>query len=259
MNQHEPRRYRRLVAPAGLVAFEVAVGETDLMVLAERELPDQARAAAREARRKIESHGALTPDFLSSRTPLPAPENVPAIVAAMYRGASVAGTGPMAAVAGAVAEHVARALAEHSAEVIVENGGDIFMISGEERRVAVAAPGSPMDGRLAIAVPAGERALCTSSGTVGHSASAGRADAVVVAAPTGAIADALATATANRVSDPSDAEAAVEWARERDDLQHVLVICGDTVAAWGQFDLTSATTTAGTVRPPRRSPADEEE
>jgi len=237
MSAHEPRRYRRLVAPEGLVAFEVAVGETDLMVLAERELRDEARAAAREARRQIESHAALRPDFLGARKPLPPPTDAQPIVAAMYAGAQVAGTGPMAAVAGAVAEHVARALAEDSSEVIVENGGDLFAVTSRERLVAIAAPGSPLDGRIALALPPGERALCTSSGTVGHSASAGRADAVVVAAADGALADAVATATGNRVSSAEDVQTAVEWARGREGVRHVLVICGETLGAWGDLEL----------------------
>jgi uncharacterized protein len=240
MTPHEPRRYRKLVAPEGLVAFEVAVGETDLMILAERELHQEARAAAKTARRQIQSHAALAPEFLSAREPLPTPGGLPDIVAAMYRAGHIAGTGPMAAVAGAVAQYVAGELSARSEEVIVENGGDLFLISKRERLVAVTAPGSELDGRIALAVPPGERAICTSSGTVGHSASAGRADAVVIAAPDATIADAVATATANRVSGPGDVEDALRWARGRADLQQVLIICGDAVGAWGQFELRGA-------------------
>ncbi len=237
MRTPEPRRYRRLVAPEGLLAFEVAIGETDLMVMAERDLRAEARLAAREARRQIESHAALHPEFLGARRPLPQPPHTPALVAAMYAGARVAGTGPMAAVAGAIAEHVARALAERSSEVIVENGGDLFAITRAERLIAVVAPGSPLDGRIALALPPGERAVCTSSGTVGHSASGGRADAVVIAAADGALADAVATATGNRVTLPEDVQGAVEWAREHQGVQHVLIICGETLGAWGELEL----------------------
>jgi hypothetical protein len=248
MSPHEPRRYRKLVAAEGLVRFEVAVAETDLMVLAERELRDEARAAARAARRQIQTHGALRPEFLNSRQPLPAAEQAPDIAMAMYRAAQAAGTGPMAAVAGAVAEYVARALADHSAEVVVENGGDLFMITERERLVAVSAPGSPMDGRMALVVPAGERAICTSSGTVGHSASAGRADAVVIAAPEGAVADAVATATANRVGGPDDVEGAIASARDAADIEHILIMCDDVVGAWGKLELTNAAGQSGERR-----------
>ena len=237
MTAYEPRRYRRLPGAADLVACEVAVGETDLMVLAVRDLRVEARAAARAARRQIESHLALHPETLEARRPLPTPPDAHGVVAAMYDAARVAATGPMAAVAGAVAEVVARALAEHSPEVVVENGGDLFLITARERVVGIDAGGPPWGHSLAVAVPAGERAVCTSSGTVGHSASGGRADSAVVVAPSGALADALATAVANRVRGPDDVAAAVEWARAHGGIEHVVIICGETMGAWGALEL----------------------
>jgi len=237
MTAYQPRRYRRLPGATDLVACEVAVGESDLMVLAARDLRAEARTAARSARRQIESHLARHPEMLEARGPLPTPPDARAIVAAMYHAGRVAGTGPMAAVAGAVAEAVARALVEHSPEVVVENGGDLFMITTRERTVGIDAGGPPWGRSLALVLPPGARAVCTSSGTRGHSASGGRADAAVVVAPSGAVADALATAVGNRVSGPDDVAAAVEWARAHQGVEHVLVICGETMGAWGALAL----------------------
>jgi len=237
MTAHEPRRYRRLSGPADLVACEVAVGETDLMVLAARDLRAEARAAARAARRQIESHLALHPEMLEARRPLSTPADARGIVAEMYAAGRVAGTGPMAAVAGAVAEAVARALAEHSPEVVVENGGDLFAITTRERVVGIDAGASPWGHSLALVLPPGQRAVCTSSGTMGHSASGGRADAAAVVAPSGALADALATAVANRVSGPADVAAAAEWAQAHAGVEHVVIICGDTMGAAGALEL----------------------
>lgn len=237
MNAHQPRRYRRMPEAADLVACEVAVGETDLLILAHRDLRTEARAAARRVRRAIESHAALHPGFLTARTPLRPPADASGTVAEMYAAAQVAGVGPMAAVAGAIAEAVARELAKLSPEVIVENGGDLFVISRRERLVAIDPGRREWTRAPALVVPPGERAICTSSGTVGHSDSAGRADAAVIVAPKGAVADALATATANRVSDPADVAGAVEWARGRPGVEHVVVICGGTMATWGRLEL----------------------
>jgi len=96
----------------------------------------------------------------------------------MYAAAEVAGVGPMAAVAGAVAEYVGRDLLQWGEQVIVENGGDVFLSSTVERLAAVHAGTSPFSGRVALAVPAGRTpvGVCTSSATVGHSLSFGRAD-----------------------------------------------------------------------------------
>jgi len=149
----------------------------------------------------------------------------------------MADTGPMAAVAGAIAEAVARDLTAHSSQVVVENGGDLFIISGRERLVAVHAGRSPLHGKVALAVPPGELAVCTSSGVVGHSESAGRAEAAVVAADDGALADALATAVGNRVKRPEDAHRAIEWACRHADVRHLLIICGDTMATWGELEV----------------------
>lgn len=236
MSAHEPRRYRRLAAPEGLESFEVAVGESDLLILAERPLKREAREAARRARRQIEAHAAQYPDFIGARRPLKAAADVPRIVAEMYEAAQIAGTGPMAAVAGAVAEHVARALAAHSSEVIVENGGDLFVISASERVIALDAGGSRWSRRIGLALPPGERSVCTSSGTVGHSAGGGAADAAVIVAGSGALADAVATATANRVQGPDDVEDAANSAAGCDGVQQAVVICGEAMAAWGQFE-----------------------
>ncbi len=236
-SRHEPRKYRRAVEASDLVSFEVGVAETDLMVLARRALRDETRAAIREARRQIESHATLRPEFLSARTPLSPDPHAPPVPATMYQAAVLADTGPMAAVAGAVAEFVARELAPLSADAIVENGGDLFIISSQERLVGVRATGSALDGKVALVTPPGEIAACTSSGTVGHSASAGRADAVVIAADNGAFADALATATANRVRSANDVQQALSWARDRGEVRSVVIICGDTLAAWGELQL----------------------
>jgi len=237
MSRHQPRSYRRTVGSDDLVAFEVAVAETDLLVLAGEPLRAEARAAARAARQQIEAHGVLRPEFLGARRPLAPDPAAPEICRRMYEAGRLADTGPMAAVAGAIAEAVARALAPRSAQVIVENGGDLYLISARERLVAVRAGRSPLDGRIALALPPGEMAVCTSSGTVGHSASAGRADAVVIAAEDGAFADALATATANRVHSAEDMERAVQWARGRGPVRQVMIICGDALAAWGEFEV----------------------
>ena len=217
--------------------FEVAVDETDLLILAERSLKREARESARRARRQIEVHAAQYADFFGARRPLKAPDGVPQIVAEMYEAAQIAGTGPMAAVAGAVAEYVARCLAEHSREVIVENGGDLFVISASERVIAIDAGESRWTRQIGLAIPPGERSVCTSSGTVGHSAGGGRADAAVIVARSGAVADAVATATANRVGGEDDVQSATSRAAEADGVEHVVVICGEALGAWGQFEL----------------------
>ena len=79
--------------------------------------------------------------------------------------------------------------------------------------------------------------VCTSSGTVGHSFSFGRADAACVLAHSSALADAAASALGNRVQNAGDIAAALEWAATAPDLLGAVVIVGDKLGAWGRVEL----------------------
>ncbi|MDY0341558.1 MAG: UPF0280 family protein, partial [Coriobacteriia bacterium] len=187
----EPRTYRQIVDATGLVASSVVVRETDLQVLALRDLSDEALCVVQTLRSELDPYVAAYPRFAESYAPVRVTASAPELVQAMARAGEVAGCGPMAAVAGAIAERVARRLECHSAEVIVENGGDIYLMGSVARSVLLVAGDSPLSGRVAIAIDAGSLplAVCTSSGKVGHSVSLGSAHAVTVIASDGALAD----------------------------------------------------------------------
>jgi len=239
MAGYEPRTYREGAMARGLCGFEVKLGATDLQVWAERDLTREARAAATEARRQVEEHTLTRPEFLRTLDPLEATQDCPPVVAAMYAAAMVAGVGPMAAVAGTIAEYVGRKLLEHSDQVIVENGGDVFLASAIDRTIGVYAGGSPFSGRVGLRIPAERTPLgvCTSSATVGHSLSLGRADAACVVATDCALADAFATATCNRVCLDEDVEPTLEWTCGFDGILHTLVILGDRLGMKGVLEL----------------------
>lgn len=235
---YQPRTYRQRVGHQDLVSFQVRLQETDLQVAAVRELPEETLQAVRTAREQLQGHIRQYPAFLSSLEPLQPPADCPDLIRRMYRAAATAGVGPMAAVAGAVAEYVGDALLPSSPQVIVENGGDIFLQTLAERTVAIHAGRSPLSGKLGLRVPADSRlGICTSSGTVGHSLSFGRADAALVVSADAAVADAVATALGNRVSSPAEVAGALEWVQTVPGVCHTLVIIGETLGAWGELEL----------------------
>jgi ApbE superfamily uncharacterized protein (UPF0280 family) len=236
---YEPRTYRRSVAPEGLVAFEVVVRETDLFILAERDLTVRATELVLDARAQLESYISVVPRFAESFVPLDVPATAPPLVRQMAAAARATGVGPFAAVAGAVAEHVARGLAASSAEVVVENGGDDFLLLARERVVAIHAGVSPLSGHvgLRVAAEATPLAIATSSGTVGPSVSLGSADAVTILARDGALADAAASAVGNRVHGPCDVTCALELAQSLEGVAGAVVIVGDAIGAWGSVEL----------------------
>jgi ApbE superfamily uncharacterized protein (UPF0280 family) len=236
---YQERQYRNLLLDQGFISFEVKVKETDLHIRALQELQPLALQSVIRYRYQLEQYIAQKPEFLRSLVPLPADEFAPPIVREMIRAAESAGVGPMAAVAGAMAEAVGRDLLPQSPEVIVENGGDIFLRSFKELKVGIFAHTSPLSFRVGLRIPPTPQGwgVCTSSGTVGPSLSLGRADAVCILSPTAALADAAATAVGNLVHSPPDVSRALDKARSIPGLSGVVIIIGEKLGAWGDVQL----------------------
>lgn len=233
------RSYRRRVSPRGLVPFEVRVKETDLWILATRDLSQEALEEVLRLRHQLEGYIDSHPAFLSSYSPLPDDPLAPSVVRQMLAAALKTGVGPMAAVAGAIAEGVGSRLLQRSPEVVVENGGDVFIKARRPLRVAIYAGDSPLSMRIGLEI-APERTplgVCTSSATVGHSESFGRADAVCVVARSCALADAAATALGNRVKGEEDLEGALEAAKGIEGVEAVVIVLRDKLALWGDHPL----------------------
>ncbi len=79
--------------------------------------------------------------------------------------------------------------------------------------------------------------ICTSSGTVGHSLSFGKADAVCVKAKSVALADAAATAIGNLVKSQRDISRALEIGMKIDEIIGIIVILEDQFGAIGDIEL----------------------
>ncbi len=233
------RHYRTRMARANLTGFQVKVNETDLMIFAEQDLGQLATTVVLQERRQLEQYISRHPEFLDSLTPWPADPLAPPIVKSMIRAGTQVNVGPMASVAGAIAAAVGEQLLQHSTEVIVENGGDIFLKVSEPATLALYAGNSPLSMKIGLLIP-GELTplgVCTSSGTVGHSLSLGRADAATVLAADTALADAAATALGNRVKTSDDIDSALKWLAFVPDIIGGVVIIGEKLGAWGRVEL----------------------
>ncbi len=233
------RTYRRRIRARGLLGFEVRVRETDLWVAAQGDLSSEARDLVIQCRRPLEEYVENHPDFLGVLHPLPDDPLAPPIVQEMIRASRPAGVGPMASVAGVIAERVGRGLLPLTSQVIVENGGDVFLSLTRDVTVTVFAGDSPLSERIGIRIPAGSMPLgvCSSSGTVGHSLSLGTADAVTVVATSAGLADSAATALGNRIRNRSDMKAAAEWAASIQGIVGVVMIMGKALAVWGDMEI----------------------
>lgn len=239
---YRERTYRRAIDSEGLVSFEIRVRETDLHVLADRDLREKAQSLVLEYRSQLENYGATHPAFFTSFNPLPDDPIAPPIVKEMLKAGAAADVGPMAAVAGAVAEFVGRdLLAAGAQEVIVENGGDIFLSRNKDCTIGIFAGTSPLSNRIGVIIahqlmPLG---VCTSSGTVGHSRSFGRADSVTVLAPSVSLADALATRIGNEIKEDGDINHGLAIAKSIPNILGILIVRGEKLGAWGKIELVS--------------------
>ncbi len=236
---YEPRTYRHWVKGKDLVSFNVVVKETDLYVRASRNLKRKTLKLVIKYRDTLERYIERHPSFLTSFEPIHTGDDAPRIVKLMSESAEKVGVGPMAAVAGAIAEFVGTELLPFSPEVIIENGGDIYLKSLGKRVIGIYAGKSPLTGKIGLEIAGEETPLgiCTSSGTVGHSVSFGTADAVVVLSQSATLADAAATAIGNLIKQPGDIPGGIEFAKGIEGLKGLLIIKDDKVGLWGEVNI----------------------
>ncbi|PIX77640.1 MAG: hypothetical protein COZ37_01640 [bacterium (Candidatus Ratteibacteria) CG_4_10_14_3_um_filter_41_18] len=239
--------YRNLVNASDLKSFKLIIKESNLFILfapnsskIPENLKDIAGHSLLNCRRQIEDYIKNYPSFQESYIPVKVGKGSPLIVREMAEASSLVNVGPMAAVAGAVAEFVGKEILKFSDEVIVENGGDIFLKSNKRRRVAIyAGEDSPFSRKIALEInpettPVG---ICCSSGTLGHSYSFGKADGSVAVAVSTALADASATAIGNLIQIKSDLSKGVEFAKKIPGLLGTVIIKEDKIAIWGKIKI----------------------
>jgi ApbE superfamily uncharacterized protein (UPF0280 family) len=236
---YQPRTYRHWIRDTDLISFNVVIKETDLCISALTNLRRKALRLVSKYRNTLEKYIEQHPAFLTSMEAPPVNDVTPHIVKMMLEAAQKAGVGPMASVAGAIAEFVGTELSAFSPEVIVENGGDIYLRSLKKRVIGVYAGNSPLSGKIGLEINSRDTPLgvCTSSGTVGHSLSYGEADAVITVARSATLADAAATAIGNLIKKPADISSGIEVAKGIESLKGVVIIIGSDLGLWGEVKI----------------------
>jgi uncharacterized protein len=235
----ENRTYRRQHQKAGLVSFDITVKQTNLNIQAQTDLTNKAIQAALACRNSIETYIHMNPEFGTCLTPINDAAFAPKIIRDMIEAAKSAGVGPMAAVAGAVAEYTGTSLLEFTKEVLVENGGDLFIKSDSDTIFSIYAENTPFSMTTGIQVKKKDKpyGICTSSGTLGHSKSFGKADAATVLSQSCPLADAVATALGNMVKTASDIRTAIDRGKAIPGIQGIVIIKGDKIGLWGDLKL----------------------
>lgn len=231
--------YRSHVAGSGLTPFSVTASQTNLQILAESDIKDVATKHLLEQRGYIEAFIQQNPEFATTLAPYPWNGPAPEIIRGMIAASKDAGVGPMAAVAGALAEYVGHELSAHSRNVIIENGGDIYLHVQYPVTIGIYAGKSPLSMKIGLSLNRCNRpfSVCTSSGTIGHSLSFGSSDAVCIVSDSALLADAAATSVGNRVSSEKDIDAAIAFGQTIRGVQGIVIIVGSKMGLWGDVEL----------------------
>ena len=239
----QKRIYRQSLGNRHLSGYRVCVKETDLWVQTQKPLESLVREYILRFRGYIETYIASNPGFYAAMAPVRVSGFEPGIIRHMAEAARAANVGPMAAVAGAVAEYVGKALLDASSEVMIENGGDVFVKLDKPFTLAIDAGKSPFTDKIGLQLDASAHSLgvCTSSGTIGHSFSYGQADAVCVVSDCCVLADAAATAIGNQVTAAGDIDRAIALGRNIEGVSGIAVIVGDRIGVWGDVSVVPIT------------------
>ena len=189
-------------------------------------------------RRTLEDYIDRHPDFRHSLEPLELCTNAPEVAQRMAQAARLVGVGPMAAVAGAMAQCAGEAGLEAGArEAIVENGGDIYLRAAEPVTIGLDTGRAKLTNRLAFSLQAHDTpiSICSSSGQMGHSESLGECDLATVVAADAALADAAATQAANLVRIAEDVDPALERITAIEGIDGVMIVKDERVGLAGQL------------------------
>jgi uncharacterized protein len=189
-------------------------------------------------RRVLEEYIVRHRAFQSTLEPIDLRADAPEIARRMAGAARRVGVGPMAAVAGAMAQRAAEAaMAAGAREAIVDNGGDLYLHAVEPVLVALGTGTATLADRLALRLEPHETpiSICSSSGKMGHSMSLGCCDLATVVAKDAALADAAATQAANLVQGVQDLDAALERILAIEGIDGVLLVKDDRIGLAGRL------------------------
>ena len=213
--------------------------ETQCTIISDKQLGIQtAVKSIKQNRQQLEIYIRANPKFLYTLKPIPLPEK-PLVAKLMAQAAEKAGVGPMAAVAGVIADLAVDAMVHEGCDVaVVEDGGEISATSNTPVDVAVAAGDEPLSKRFGFRLNEFPIGVATSSGRFSHALSFGDAEAATIFCKNASLADAVATAVGNLVKG-EDASAGIKAGIDRgmsiEGVDGVLIIYKGKVGMAGKI------------------------
>ena len=232
------RTYRERFKLYGFESWETTYKSTNLFVKACKDLRLETFEIVKKLWGDLLTYIEKNRDFLTSLKPIKQDKKAPKIAQRMIEASRRADVGPMAAVAGAIAEEVGHLLLKECDECVVENGGDVFLKLNSEPVIGIYTQNPYFGDNLNIKIKMSKTPIgvCSSSAKIGPSLSLGKADLSLIIDKDTAFADAMATKTANMIKNEDDIETAIDFAKSKN-VEGCLFIKGKKIGIWGKIEL----------------------
>lgn len=188
-----------------------------------------------EARSIIESKIDSDPVFGTTLDIYSSSEKDENLIKNMCRASALAGVGPMASVAGAVASYVLESLKRKGCDhAIIDNGGDLAIYSCEPIVVGLYTINQKFN-NIGIRIQPSDTpiGIASSSGTIGHSLSFGNSDISTVFSKDPILADACATSLGNKIHKESDINSSIESICLINGVDGCIAVIGDSISICG--------------------------
>lgn len=232
---YERKTYRNRIPLAQSVSFEVEVRETNLHVQAHSDLSAKAKDSVFRYRYQVEEYLRQHPAFRETSSPIQIYGSAPEIVRYTDLSSRNTGVAPMSCMSGAMADFVGRDLAVDSANLIVTSGGDAFIKSSFPLEVYLYAGGSPLDGKIVVAMPTLKNCFGISTFVPGRGI-----HAITVLARSACWASAFSKDIGDRLVAGESLLSVLKRAEAYTGVGGIIIIAGETVVVGGEMVLRSA-------------------
>ena len=214
------------------------VRETNCTIITNKKSAvNAAMSSIKHNRKELEKYIQRHPKFLYSLKPVPANDG-PLIVKLMAEASEKANVGPMAAVAGVLADLAVKDMILAGSKVaVVENGGEVSAVSNRPIDVALLAGDSALSKQIGFRLEKFPIGVATSSGLFSHALSFGDAEAVTIFSTNAGLADAAATAVGNLIKGKDcrrAVERGIEEALSIEDVRGVFIVYRGIVGKAGE-------------------------
>jgi uncharacterized protein len=231
--------YRILVDSKDKFSWNVKYRYSDLFVVSNKDISLEILPILFDFYKIIDKFTESHPSFLKTFNSYISDNEFPGIIKKMCDQSAVFNVGPMASVAGAVCEYLAGGLSKDVSYLAIENGGDIYIKSPNDITAGLFAKNKYFNDSIKIKIkkemlPCG---IASSSGTLGHSISLGKADLAAVVCRSAILADSAATAVGNMINTKEDIEKTINHFKNFKEIEGLVLIKDDKIGLFGNIEL----------------------